>query len=267
MNKGVLTDKSYWGAIWRDQKTLPPAFDPADKTLYNTVNLRLHEVFEDYIAGLPQTALVMELGCAQSEFLPYFARHFGVRVAGLDYEEEGCARARAMLARDGVEGEIICADLFNPPPSWHETADVLFTYGLVEHFVDTAAVLRACAVMLKPGGVMITVIPNMAGAVGLAQKLADPAIYALHVPLTEPQLQAAHVAAGMDVLRSEYFMGINNNVLHVPRIKNRFWHQVFRRFLSLTTKPVWLIERTGLRLPPSRFLSPYILVVARKVAL
>lgn len=264
MDSRALTDKGYWRAVWRDEEMLPAAVNPADRTLYNTVNLRLHEVFTAYMKDLPPGALAMELGCAQSEFLPYFARQFGVRVAGLDYDENGCARARAMLARDGVAGEVICTDMFAPPPGWGGAADILFTYGLVEHFVDTAAALRACAAFLKPGGVMITVIPNLAGVLGAAQKILDREIYDIHVPLTREQLAAAHEQAGLAIMRAEYFMAVNNNMLTVRRMKSRFWHKALRRLLSLTTKPFWLLEQAGVRLPVSRAFSPYILVVARK---
>lgn len=264
MDNGVLTDKAYWGAIWRGQRDLPPAFDPADQSLYNTVNLRLHEVFTTYMKDMAEEALAVEAGCAQSQFLPYFSRHFGVRVAGIDYEEEGCARARAMLLRDGVAGDVMCADLFDAPLSLHGAADMLFSCGLVEHFQDTAGVVRAAGKLLKPGGVIITLIPNMTGMVGWLQKIMDPGVYGIHVPLRVQELREAHEAAGLKVLRAEYFMSINNNVVNTQRIRNRFWHQFVRRLLSLTTKPFWLWERTGMRLPSSRLFSPYVLVVARK---
>jgi hypothetical protein len=126
--------------------------------------------------------------------------------------------------------------------------------------------VRASAAFLKPGGVMITVIPNMAGLVGGMQKIADRAVYDVHVPLDAPALRRAHETAGLSIVRAGYFMFVNNNVVTTHRIKSRFWHQAFRRLLSLTTKPFWILERIGVKFPPNRLTSPYIIVVARRGA-
>src|SRR5438552_12828083 len=45
----------------------------------------------------------------------------------------GCEQARAVLARDGVDGKIVEADVFTPPSELHESFDVVFTLGVVEH--------------------------------------------------------------------------------------------------------------------------------------
>jgi SAM-dependent methyltransferase len=262
--QGARTDKSYWADVWDGQGDLPAAFDPADTTLYNTVNRRLHDVFTEYMKDLGPGALVAEIGCAQSQFLPYFATHFGVRVAGVDYEETGCAKTRAMLDRAGVQGEVVCADMFAPPLALTGACDIVFTYGLIEHFDDTAAAVRACAAFLKPGGIMITVIPNMTGLVGWMQKMADRAVYDVHVPLDRAALRRVHADAGLTVARADYFMFVNNNVVTTHRIKSAFWHKTFRRLLSLTTKPFWIMERAGLKFPPNRMTSPYIIVIARR---
>jgi len=62
---------------------------------------------------------------------------------------------------------IVCGELFGPPPWMQEMFDIVMSWGVIEHFEDTAGCLQACSRFLKPGGTMITVIPNMCGIPGL----------------------------------------------------------------------------------------------------
>jgi SAM-dependent methyltransferase len=61
-----------------------------------------------------------------------------------------------VLDAAGVPGEIVCADLFAPPPHLLAQFDVVVSFGVVEHFDDTAACVAACARLVKPGGLMVT---------------------------------------------------------------------------------------------------------------
>ena len=160
-------------------------------------------------------AHLLELGCARSVWLPYFHRQFGFRIVGLDYTEIGCAQARAVLATSAVSGEIVHADLFTPPTAMLNKFDVVVSFGLVEHFSDTAAVLSACARFLKPGGVMITTIPNFSGWLGAMQRRFDRAVYDIHVPLDREQFAQAHKAAGLDLIACDYFIFVNWQVINV----------------------------------------------------
>lgn len=55
---------------------------------------------------------------------------------------------------------------FSPPASMLGKFDVVVTFGVVEHFIDTRACLDAMSQFLKPGGLLVTSIPNLAGWIG-----------------------------------------------------------------------------------------------------
>jgi SAM-dependent methyltransferase len=97
-------------------------------------------------------ASIIELECAQSKWLPYFASHWNFIAAGLDESELGCQRSPEMLSHSGARDEIVCGDLFEPPPQMIGRFDIAFSYGLVEHFPDTSSAIAACAAFVKPGG-------------------------------------------------------------------------------------------------------------------
>lgn len=174
--------KDYWDANWASQNV--HFVDPRDEGLSNVVNRRLHQVLSNVFSGThTRKQRLLEVGCANSSWLPYFALHYGFSVTGLDYSPQGCEQERALLQIAGVQGEVVCADLYAPPQSLQGAFDVVFSLGVIEHFTDTAASVKALAAFLRPGGVLISVIPNMTGSVGLLQRLCDRAVYENHVPL------------------------------------------------------------------------------------
>jgi hypothetical protein len=138
--------------------------------------------------------------------------------------------------------------------------------GVVEHFEDTAACLRAMATYLKPGGRLVTIIPNLCGFPGALQRLVDMSIYDIHVPLDADRLAAAHRLAGLLVRESGPMMAINLNVIGSDRWRHTRFHPLLRRTLSAATKVVWLCQRAGLDIPANRFTSPYIACTAEKPA-
>src|SRR5215831_112159 len=194
--------KEYWNSLWHERQ-LPPAIAVGDQSLRNHINLKFHAFFRktfDSGKRLSNELRLAELGCARSVWLPYFSKEFGFQVAGVDYSSTGCDQARAILAREGVDGQVMLADIFSPPQSLLGCFDYVVSFGLVEHFQATDECLRSCAAFLKPGGKMFTLIPNMNGMTGWLQKVLEREVYDVHVPLDVEMLVNAHETAGLRVL-------------------------------------------------------------------
>jgi SAM-dependent methyltransferase len=263
---GAKASEAYWSGFWADSD-LPPPANPHSRALGDEVDRAFFRYFSAAFAGMETAgARLIELGAARSQWLPTLQREFGFVVTGLDYSPAGCERARAMLARAQVAGDIVCADLFAPPAVLCGAFDAALSIGVAEHFDDTAACLRAMAAYLKPGGRLITIIPNMRGLPGALQRLADPRIYRIHVPLDADGLAAAHRGAGLAVRQCGPLMAFNLNVIHAARWRRSWAHRPLRRALSAATKLVWLGERVGLALPANGVTSPYIGCTAVKPA-
>jgi SAM-dependent methyltransferase len=259
-----LTERSYWEGTWQIAE-LPKLFDPSDRSLRNGGNIAFHNFFSEILrtASLQNGSLV-EIGCAQSKWLPYFNKEHGLSVAGLDYTELGCARARALLRQAGCPGMVVQADMFNPPEVFRSRFDVVLSMGLVEHFPDTASAVAACAALAKPGGIVITTIPNLSGIVGRVQRRLDRSVYDKHVPLDCNLLRAAHEKCGLSILRSEYLMSANFAIINHPALKPKIINSLTRGILVAATAAVWAIERSGVHLPATQLFSPYAACVARK---
>lgn len=154
--------------------------------------------------------------------------------------------------------------MFAPPAHLVASQDFVFTYGVVEHFADTAGALSALRNYLKPSGVLFTIIPNMSGLCGYLTKKWAQEIYEMHVPLDLDSFKKAHVDANLEILFSDYICSSNFGVISAcfPRrsFKNpRYWLYVVLVRINIL---IWWFEKLFFRLPATKVFSPYILVVS-----
>lgn len=262
----ALTDRSYWDETWESVQ-VPAPVDLSDRSLRNHATLEFHRYFSEVLRSQsPAPKSLVEIGCAQSKWLPYFSKVHGLKVGGVDFSELGCQRARELLAHADCDGEIVQADMFEPPEALRGRFDVVLSMGLVEHFPDTASAVRACASFVKPGGLVLTLIPNMTGITGFGQRWLDRGVYEKHVPLNREALASAHEAAGLTVLRAEYLMSANLAVINHPNLRPRILERLVRGLLVSATGFIWTLERAGVRIPPTQSLSPYVACAAVKPA-
>jgi 2-polyprenyl-3-methyl-5-hydroxy-6-metoxy-1,4-benzoquinol methylase len=263
----MSTDKAgkhLWDNIWADRQ-LAGAVDPCAKGLNHYVDRKFHSFFQQTFAGMDtDSKTILEIGCAGSQWLPYFAKQFGFKVSGIDYSELGCRQAREILTNEGVEGDVVCSDFFSPPEEMLGKFDVVVSFGVVEHFDDTAECLERLSRFLKPGGLMITSIPNMTGMIGYVLKRVNRRFFDIHVPLDDLALALHHRKGGLQVLSCEYFLFVNWNVIRIDNWDNRVWQEIGVRLRSWVSKGTWCIESLLPVLKPNRLTSPYINCVAAK---
>lgn len=257
--------KKYWDSIW-DAAPIPDPVDPRIGGLNNYVNREFHRYFQRTFAEFdPKGKRLLEVGCARSAWLPYFAREFGFIVHGLDYSELGCRQAERALAKLVVPGEIFCADLFAPPLELVEAYDVVVSFGVVEHFEDTRTCIAALAQLLKPGGLLITNIPNMNGLHGFVQRILNRKVFDIHVPLTAVTLAAAHNGTGLTVRRAEYVVVLNLSAINDENLRGSWRYNVSVRVRSWISKVTWLCSSVLPFVKPNRWTSPNIHCLAIKV--
>jgi SAM-dependent methyltransferase len=215
----------------------------------------------------PPGQRLVELGCARSAWLPYFAREFSCEIAGLDYSPLGADQTVTRLKASGIPGEVRCGDLFDPPADWIGAFDIVSWFGVVEHFDDTASAVRAAARLLKPGGLMITEIPNMSGLIGWMQRTLNKAVYDIHVPLTARQLAAHHRSAGLDVVSAEYIVPLDFGVVDIEHLPPGAGQRVKDRLLfalRLMAGAVWWLDQRIGPFRPGRLTGGFVLVTAEK---
>jgi 2-polyprenyl-3-methyl-5-hydroxy-6-metoxy-1,4-benzoquinol methylase len=256
--------REYWEHLWT-AADLPSAIDLRDRRLAYYVEQRFDAFFRQTFATLgSKDSRLLEVGCARSVWLPYMAKELGFNVAGLDYSETGCEQSRYMLAREGVTGEVVCTDLFAPPEFLVGVFDVVFSLGVVEHFPDTAGCIAAFARYLRPGGMVVTVIPNMVGVMGRLQKWADPAVYAIHVPLDREALAKAHRHSGLEPVFCDYFLFSHLGVVNMEKWHCTFLYSIINEVRFRVSQLLWFLEKSLSCFRANHITSPYVVCVARK---
>ena len=264
-SSGDRAGADYWDRLWGNE-SLPAAIDPYGHGVKNFPARRFHQYFQEAFKGLPaQGRKLLEVGCAQSALLPYFSKHFGFEVFGIDRSEIGCEKARKVLQREEVAGQIYCGDLFSPPGELLGQFDAVLSMGVIEHFEKTAECVTAMARFLKPGGRLITVIPNLAGVLGSLQKALDRSVYDVHVPLDRLRVAGAHREAGLEVIRCDYFLFANFCVLNVENWRQGAAYKSVVRLCYRISEVFWLAEEFLPLFKPNPWSSPYINCVARKL--
>lgn len=266
-----LSDKSYWGKQggYYDMQAEELRRNPLPLPDRERASFRkLEQVFLRHLPKDGETRL-MEIGCGGSRFLPYFAKVWSYRVAGIDYEEYAAQLAQANLEGHGVEdATVYCHDLFDTQANrdLYERYDVVFSAGVIEHFEDGAHALGHAARFLRPGGLIVTTVPNFRGVNGLVQRWIDQGILDMHVLHTEESLRQSHEDAGFVTLESDYF-GVYNGWLTENALTSSALKKKLHHLFCLGTNV--LVDR-ALRatrysyLPEHRWVSPYIVYVGRK---
>lgn len=115
------------------------------------------------ITGLPQqvqTRLdaggsLLDVGCGNGRFMARIAsEHPMARVEGLDFSPQAATAVRESLGLHVHLGTVQQLAATLPP------FDVITMWWYLEHEPDPAAVLTACAGLLKPGGILAIGVPN-----------------------------------------------------------------------------------------------------------
>lgn len=266
-NKDRAGEK-YWSTVWENTPLQPP-MNTESKSVNDYGDSILFSLFRRTFSGMNTTNLnLLEIGCGNSVILPIFAKKFGFSISGLDYSELGCKQSRMILERENIEGEIILGDAFNPSKDLIGRFDVVCSFGVVEHFEDTAGTIAAFAKFLKPGGILITSIPNMKGATGWLHKWLNRPVYNIHVPLDIYDMKKALSSAGLNEKINEYFLPISfaitlysNDGTFIPYYKLK---KVLVKTIRYFSKLIWMLEIHIHPLPARKYFSGGVYTAAIK---
>lgn len=257
MNKpvaGPLTDNEYWESQYSSAASQLGRTRPGDNVAFGLDRIL------DLIQRQAPFAIgdrYLEIGCGGSTMIPRIHQRFGFAIVGIDYTETGCESARQIAAAHSIPAEIVKADLFSPPNEMFGSFDVVGSYGVVEHFADTASVLRSCASFLKPGGLLVTSIPCMRSLSGVLLRYTNRSLYNKHLPLNAPLLADAHREADLEVIESRSILGL-------PLILSLNRQGIVRRSLGALSDVILGMESRGFGVPGNRWTSPYAVCIARK---
>jgi len=245
----LLTDRDFWVHYWESKKGLVMPI-PSDYLF--------HRELENLVKrdGLRNA---IELGGFPGYYAVFLKKYLDLDVTLLDYFVHRPITA-ALLEKNGLPADavhIIETDLFRYVPE--QQYDLVLSCGLIEHFNDTADIIRRHIALLKPGGTLFITLPNFKALNGWFQRQFDRDNYDKHnVDCMDPELLASICRdAGLDVIQSRYYGKFS--VWLENENEKPAWVRLFK-------KTVWLAGKVFTKIIPfeSNVLSPYILLEAKK---
>jgi 2-polyprenyl-3-methyl-5-hydroxy-6-metoxy-1,4-benzoquinol methylase len=183
MKQNDLAEKKYWNSIYSSKKEkIKKKWTPAS---YEELCLK-YMLLKEIEFYKPKN--ILEIGCGDSTWLPYLAKKMNLNVFGMDYSEEGCNLAKNRLKNEKINGKIFCQDIFKAKSSEIGQYDFVYSLGVVEHFTDTENIISNLLKFVKPGGVILTEIPNLRSIHGILSWLYQPKQLAKHKIITQKEL-------------------------------------------------------------------------------
>lgn len=186
--------KPYWNAIW---EKLPPVQS------YQGLVYEQHPVLAKFLSKAGGRDAI-EIGCGSGNYMIYIAKEFGYRIDGLDYSNN-MDYVRANLVHNGIrDSELFNVDFFQFTPT--KKYDLVLSGGFVEHFDDCEEVVRKHTEFLKPGGLVVIIVPNLTHIHRLLCGWFAPETLKVHrFPLMHKQvLRQTLEKVGLKVLHCEY---------------------------------------------------------------
>jgi 2-polyprenyl-3-methyl-5-hydroxy-6-metoxy-1,4-benzoquinol methylase len=130
-----------------------------------------------------QKKTVFEVGCAPGKRLLEFSTRYKYIPYGVEYTEAGVEAVRTEFKSKGIpENHCIFSDVFEPSfqKDHREKFDAVISYGFIEHFTNVEEVIDTHINLLKPGGLLLIMIPNLRGIYYPLLKCLNPDLISKH---------------------------------------------------------------------------------------
>ncbi len=255
-----LSEKDYWNEKL-SKIPLPRIYSVKQYNIY-----RFNSLFKDLLKD-KSNCRIIEIGCGSSAWLPYFYKEYGLDVYGIDYSQIGCEIAEKNLEYfiNIRKKRIWQMDLFSIDTTKTGFYDIVFSYGVIEHFDDPRIAIDSISKLLKPGGIIITVVPNFLGIFGLIQRIFMNDIYKIHKLINKNEIINYHTQY---IPKYSNFFGTFYLEV-VPwvniKIKNIILKKILLKFVYLFSQFMSLILKNFHIKFESKYFSPYIVYVGEKI--
>jgi len=176
-----LTEPGYWETVYEDVDTIVVQDAPKSrikrglKKLLGPKIMDFLKPYGDYLLWdvffakyMPafRNLNAIEIGSAPGTFLVRLRNEYGINPFGVEYTEKGARINKAVFEANGIAAEnLIHRDFFSDDfQNRHRTAfDVVISRGFIEHFTEVGDVIDKHVALLKPGGLLVVMIPNLRG--------------------------------------------------------------------------------------------------------
>jgi len=223
-----LAGSAYWDRVWARRRVRRAG-------RFSYFSHALNRLFTQYARPGER---VLEIGCADSAWVPHLSAR-GCDVWGIDYSPGGLELVEERLRASGGRARLVEGDALGSNGLPTNTFDLVYSLGVVEHFSEPLHAVRRFAAYARPGGLVLTLVPNLAGIWGQLQSRLDAEVFALHVPYDRKTLDGVHAAAGLQPIAPARYLGvIGLTLLHSPTFAARA-----PRLSACATAAAWITQQ------------------------
>jgi len=174
MIKDKLTEQQYWDDYW-ENLSLPAEIKKTKNNHY------LNEILGVLDKNLPRDSnlSVLEIGGSPGQYLSYLYKNFGYKIHSLDYSPIGCLKTEENFRLLNIPCEVYNADFFSEDANLPQF-DIVYSLGLIEHFLDTNLVIEKHLKLLKKEGWLLIGMPNFNGINGFFLKVLAQDLLSKH---------------------------------------------------------------------------------------
>ncbi len=173
----ILTNRDYWDEVHKTNQTSQKTSNVLKeivKKIYRTI-FNNHYSYKDYLFWekfynnfMPNKPglKVLEVGSAPGYFLIQLHKRFNYIPFGIEFSREGFSFNKNLFMINKLNSNnLIYADFFSKEIQYKykEAFDIVISRGFVEHFTDTYKVIFNHLNLLKKGGLLFIMIPNLMG--------------------------------------------------------------------------------------------------------
>ena len=170
--KDLLTERKFWEDYWNNKR---------DSLIGPVHESGFHNRVLDSVIANSNLKSSIELGGFPGTFSIYVKKKYNLDTTLLDYFIDQSI-VEDLLAANGLDKNaihLIEDDLTLDHPI-EKKYDLVFSVGLIEHFVDTKAIIKRHLDYINPDGELLIILPNFRGINGWLQRKFDKANYDVH---------------------------------------------------------------------------------------
>jgi SAM-dependent methyltransferase len=162
MENRKLTKRDYWESIYQKNFHILNILSNF-RWLQSYYHFIFQKILTRYIDPMRHKN-VLEIGCAPGNYLVKLHQFFSLTPFGVEYAEKGYAETLENFKKNDLpQGNIFLSDFFdeNFQRKNYERYDMVFSAGFIEHFGYPHTVLVKQMHLLKKGGLLVCLIPNV----------------------------------------------------------------------------------------------------------
>ncbi len=270
-----LSPESYWNSVYDRLNPAEKSSSSFSSTLKEKIKFYTRD-YSNYLIWeflfkkfLPKSDKIktFEVGCAPGKYLINFKNYFGHEPYGVEYSEKGTEITRDNFSRAGLNDKnIIFADFFDKNFQEQNKGlyDVVFSRGFIEHFDNVDQVVKDHLNLLKPGGHLVILIPNLQGLNYYLARFLNRTSFDLHNTSIMEKNKFSKIFSENNLtgLYSNYVGYFSIGLFNT----DKKWKNILYRIFLVLQRPADFFMRVffGNILIRNRYTSPYLLFIGIK---